>query len=414
MALRLNTHQEEDLQFRIGVVTFPQEEQERDSHINLLKSGSNTDASVAAMWNARTEHMVDVQISLTDPSKHRMTVESQDGTSIDLFKSSLPEDRNIRFLAEMFKDLKGEAAKKMKTCKVNTANVGHVESGVKKLKGLKAASAWVIFAPETVQGKAFAAHAPPKSLILGNGYSEQEFDKFNIDGKKVHNIWFPCGFQHYFWMGKKADTPMSLMVRTDKAAMALQKNLTVVYQQSRAYAEREAGWDHMCEGLKSVGQKCYTMGAQNGNKHLGVSPPFTSAGGRKPTEWIDNAVINYEKFKFVYALEHQRTNFGYLTEKLFLPLQAGAIPIYTGDKAALDMIGVNPRSYIYVTPETREAAFHEVQTLLENPLEYQARVAEPVINKAKFAKYFTFHSSTWAQYGDAARQKLVSAIADLC
>merc|ERR1719240_1310938 len=112
-----------------------------------------------------------------------------------------------------------------------------------------------------------------------------------------------------------------------RAALSRKSNeYPVVYQQSKCYAEREQGWDTTCHGLQKVGKKCYTMGACNGEKKLGIMPPFSSAGGRSAAHWADDATSNYERFKFVFGLEHTRNQFGYLTEKFFLPLEAGAIP----------------------------------------------------------------------------------------
>merc|ERR1740130_20865 len=244
-------------------------------------------------------------------------------------------------------------------------------------------------------------------------------------------------------------SPLELLNR-DYAKTGLSKktdDLTVVYQCSKCYSKanldtfemclrssapadfvkcgkpimREELWDQTCEGMNAIGKKCYNTGKCNGDKKLGLSPPFKSAGGRDDSvdgtyKMNDGAIANYENFYFAQTAEHSRNKHGYVSEKIFHPILAGSIPIYAGDKHALDELGLNPESYVYLAEEDGGAgAVREVQYLLQNKTAYEQKIMQPVIlSEEKFKKYFTLHSSTWPTHGDTTRQRILSKVLDLC
>lgn len=389
---------------RISMVTFPDVHTARP-RATFYKENSNVETLAAEMWQNRQEHHVDVMLN-------------EDGMRWEvpeLFVKKPKLPWLDKFLTEFTKDLPVQTLDKLSSCRVSAAAVGHLESAEKKEKKMKGPDVYLIFFAETVPGEALAKHAPAKAVLIGNGYNSTHLDNYFVDGRKVHSVFLPYGT---FWNFESEQYPHSLelMTRSDTKNGLQQKSddLTVVYQQKKCYAGREEWWDDLCQGMKDIGKTCYVMGNCNGNLKLGVQPSFPSAGGRDDAHWQDAAIKNYAKFKFVSALEHTENSFGYVTEKLFLPLLAGTIPIYTGDKHALDQLGVNPKSYIYVTQDNHKQAIKEVQNLLANESEYRKRLMQPVIKEESFKKYFTLHSSTWQKYGDGARQKIVSAILDVC
>lgn len=392
---------------RISMVTFPNVHTARP-RATLYKENSNFETLLAAeLWQNRQEHHVDVMLN-----EDGMSWEVPELSVKASGKSWFPWDK---FLTEFAKDLPLQTLDKLSSCRFSGETVGHLDKAEKAEKKMKGPDIYLIFFAETVPGEALAKHAPARSVLVGNGYNSTHLDHYFDDGRKVHSVFLPYGT---FWNfeSEQHPHPLELMTRSDTKNGLHQKSddLTVVYQQSKCYAGREEWWDDLCQGMKDIGKTCFFMGNCNGNKKLGVQPSFPSAGARGDAHWQDAAIKNYAKFKFVSGLEHTENSFGYVTEKLFLPLMAGTIPIYTGDKHALDHLGVNPKSYIYVTQDNHKQVINEVQNLLANESEYRERLMQPVIKEESFKKYFTLHSSTWKKYGDGARQKIVSAILDVC
>jgi len=385
-----------DSEFTIGVISFPKG--------TMQGSAFSRVDSTASIWQTRQEEFYDITLSETSGAV----------TPTDPFKTSGYPFTKV-FLGELVKDLAPETIQKLRSCRINARAVGHVDAAIKKEKQMqKTPGLWIILAPETVKGEELAKHAPNNAILIGNGYNSEEFDKFNVDGKKIHNLWLPYAL--WWYAESNVYTPMELMTRNRaKAAMSEKSDkLSVVYQQFKCYPEREQWWDDLCEGMHAIGQQCYATSKCNGDKHLGIPAPFRSAGGRSAANWQDSAITNYAKFKFVSALEHVRNSFGYVSEKLWLPLIAGSIPIYTGDQHALELLGINPKSYVYVTPDVHREVIEEVQNLLRNETEYKERIMQPIMSEEKFAEYFTWHSSTWERYGDRTRQKVINAILDVC
>ena len=89
------------------------------------------------------------------------------------------------------------------------------------------------------------------------------------------------------------------------------------------------------------------------------------------------------KFKFVIAIENS-LKLGYLTEKLWRAIHAGAIPLYYGSKQVFDLF--NPKSIIFLEFGNIKNAMMQVKYLLENPDEL-----------VRMRQMFPFHSKQHAE-----------------
>jgi hypothetical protein len=96
---------------------------------------------------------------------------------------------------------------------------------------------------------------------------------------------------------------------------------------SAASAVRSALFDAFAEKYKA----CTSFRSEDGSGdgcRVGIDSP--AAVPTSPDEnYYDSAVANYDPYKFVLVAEHSRQD-GYVTEKIFNALLAGAVPIYFG------------------------------------------------------------------------------------
>lgn len=111
-------------------------------------------------------------------------------------------------------------------------------------------------------------------------------------------------------------------------------------------------------------------------------------------------------------MESKLNNYGYLTEKMVLPLLAGTVPIYSGAEQVVDVF--EPEAFVHVHGQNQSAAIDAVQKLLNDSGMYERMVARPAVSEEHFRKYFTWHSSTFAKYGDELRMRIIHSILDYC
>ena len=100
------------------------------------------------------------------------------------------------------------------------------------------------------------------------------------------------------------------------------------------------------------------------------------------TAWHEEVLQVYQHHKFVIAFENSSCD-GYVTEKIFLPLCAGSIPIYWGADDVKDYI--NPDCFINVNDfDSFEECIEYVKKVDEDPKLYKKyRSAQPVLPSSK-------------------------------
>lgn len=110
---------------------------------------------------------------------------------------------------------------------------------------------------------------------------------------------------------------------------------------SAAAAVRSALFDEFADKYKACTSFRSDMGSNDGCRVAADSPATVPT---QPDEnYYDSAVANYHGYKFVLVAEHDRKD-GYVTEKIFNAMLAGAVPIYFG---APDIEShVNPARFI--------------------------------------------------------------------
>lgn len=98
----------------------------------------------------------------------------------------------------------------------------------------------------------------------------------------------------------------------------------------------------------------------------------------KTSEWVDNSKL-FQEYKFVIAFENDRLD-GYITEKLVMPILAGAIPIYLG---APDVIKYfNPKRIINVADYScYDDCIDFVSQVQRNDKLFTEIVSQPVFQK---------------------------------
>ena len=87
------------------------------------------------------------------------------------------------------------------------------------------------------------------------------------------------------------------------------------------------------------------------------------------------------------SFERYQNGSDYLSEKLFLPLEHGAIPAYFGNgQKIIDMLKVNRKSYVDRSDfESAEAFADKIIDLLRHPEELQRMQNEPVFHDPEMA-----------------------------
>jgi len=114
---------------------------------------------------------------------------------------------------------------------------------------------------------------------------------------------------------------------------------------------------------------------------------------RQASWYLDDAVSQYEQFKFVIAFENSVAP-GYVTEKIVNAFLAGAVPIYWGNSTTVASL-FNPRSYIdcgaFAT--LRECASRVLEVHRSNELYEIIRREPPIIDLDAFREAFSWHPS---------------------
>jgi len=115
-----------------------------------------------------------------------------------------------------------------------------------------------------------------------------------------------------------------------------------------------------------------------------IEPVFNEGRLLNNSSLLKNTYHNDPSFylrdcRFNICLENSAGS-GYITEKIFRPLQTGAIPIYWGDSAPEPDV-INPGSYLLLDPKNPDDIYKEVRKLEKN-----ARLRHSIINNPKITK----------------------------
>jgi len=249
-----------------------------------------------------------------------------------------------------------------------------------------------------------------KVLILGSQWNDEVREI--LDSNRIRNIFVPFGSLSFSEFD--SHTPMELVNRTLAAAAADARDAdhTIVYQQNKCVGYRQTFWDKVCQGVNKVGKECSYLNKCNGDMSLGKKD-LESAGSRKDEHWMDAAVRNYARYNFAMTMEHKVNKYGYLTEKILLAYLAGAVPVYGGASQASEIF--DPETFVeYHEEDGGASAVQKIQELIADPKKHHDTVLKQAVSDESMKKYFTWHASTFAKYGDGLRMRIVNELLSLC
>jgi len=104
--------------------------------------------------------------------------------------------------------------------------------------------------------------------------------------------------------------------------------------------------------------------------------------------YLEDAVEKYQPYKFVIAIENQRTN-GYITEKLMNPTLARAVPIYLGAPDIFSDGAFNRKAIIHIADfASYEDCVAHIKKVDETPELYQQYLSEPLFTNNQLPGYF--------------------------
>jgi hypothetical protein len=195
------------------------------------------------------------------------------------------------------------------------------------------------------QAKAFAAVGRPVVLTWDAeaydslGGDQSKYDIMLIPSKAtIHSyhateaLYFPGAMLSHL-MRNKHNTFNDLMHPAKKDASRKKHFCAFMYRKcwnpaySAAAAVRSALFDEFAETYKACTSFRSEQGSGEGCR-VGIDSP-RALQTRPDENYYDSAVANYDPYKFVLVAENDRKE-GYVTEKIFNAMLAGAVPIYFG------------------------------------------------------------------------------------
>lgn len=301
-----------------------------------------------------------------------------------------PKGFNNSMVEHLLKDLDQKTTERLRACRVTPTIMIWGES-------------------DTAQAK--LEHAD-NTLVLASGFADGQLE--GKAGTNSRNLWVP--FASTFFVEAPHLTPLDLIDRTHAIQNLAKKkdDLSVLYMQRDCKSHRETFWDAVCMDMVQKNKTCHYTEC-NGDKHLGEQYPHgdrESIGPGHPLAWEDTAIEAYKKFKFSVSMENKINNYGYLTEKIVLPLMAGTVPMYKGAKQVTEIF--DPEVFVNVEEGGEEQAINKMLQLLEDKDKYERMVSQPAVSEDHFRKYFTWHASTWPKYGDELRMRIIENLLEIC
>ena len=96
----------------------------------------------------------------------------------------------------------------------------------------------------------------------------------------------------------------------------------------------------------------------------------------------------YRDYKFALVMENTYRD-GYVTEKILMAFQSGAVPIWYGGKYALDIF--NSEAMVFYDVENPESALNRIRELRDDPKKYENMTKEPILKDGNqtISEYFS-------------------------
>jgi len=242
-------------------------------------------------------------------------------------------------------------------------------------------------------------------IVLGNWWNSTHETYSN---ETVTSIWLP--FASISFAERSAQTPMDLIHRkqnnrTDRKA--------AIYRQRRCADHRQHFWDVLNAEMKEqINETGIAVSRCNGHLHSGLKIKIP----RKPySDWrYDDNVQLYSRYELSINMEHNINHNGYVTEKLVDGLLSGSLPIYSGSAQVLDFF--LPNGFLHLIPgENDEEVAEKAVSLLQDETKLREAQSVPnIISVEKFQKFYTWHPSTWDEFGDHLRRKIWNLLTDTC
>ena len=181
--------------------------------------------------------------------------------------------------------------------------------------------------------------------------------------------------------------------------------------------EREGFWDTLNARMiaDARGARGTALSICNGNRKLAQRVDNSSRlGTRQGRGRYDANVRTYREYAFVVAMEHARSDVGYITEKVVDALLAGAVPIYAGATDAQIAAVLDARSFVHMRRGEDDATARDVVDLLRNTSRYDAIRRHPAVSADSMRKFFSWHPEVWPVFGDHMRRYILAAVTGHC
>lgn len=180
--------------------------------------------------------------------------------------------------------------------------------------------------------------------------------------------------------------PRDLLLPSDYRLHALdtlsRKTKFCAFMYSNPVAHRDAFFDAMAKHYKrpdALGA-CRSTVARSDSTRMLYDPLIKT--------YYEDAVEQYQSYKFVIAIENARIN-GYITEKLMNPALARAVPIYLGAPDIFSDGIFNPKAMIHIDDfDSYEECVKHIAKVDQDPRLYLEYLREPLFIDNKLPKYF--------------------------
>ena len=229
------------------------------------------------------------------------------------------------------------------------------------------------------------------TIVLGNYYTDKQKEthiKYDQGGTHSH-FWKPFGCTWTFNM-ERFDP--SIFFQSKQPLKPFNKRRGCLYLASHVIAQREQLWDMISDKIID----CVAGGQCNGvmNKCERVMYP-------KSSNWDGNIDV-FKNYKIAYSPDNAINTTGYVTEKIFVSLAAGCVPIYSGFDNISEIL--NPESFIHATNDRSlksdknlvgfnniKHIISESNKLIKNEKYFKKIKHTPPMSKTKAHEFFGMH-----------------------
>jgi hypothetical protein len=229
------------------------------------------------------------------------------------------------------------------------------------------------------------------TIVLGNYYTDKQqetFIKYDQGGTHSH-FWKPFGCT---WTFNMENFHPSIFYQSKQHIKPFNERGGCLYLASHVITQREQLWDMVSSKIID----CVAGGECNGvmNKCDRFRYP-------KNSNWQGNIDI-FEKYKIAYSPDNAINTIGYVTEKIFVSLAAGCVPIYSGFDNISEIL--NPESFIHATndrslkSDKNAVGFNNIKhiisksnKLIKNEKYFRELKHIPPMSKTKAHEFFGMH-----------------------